>query len=57
MKYQLGTKGDDIYREMLELFEGLTPKEREKLFAKLTLALLNEVGDAKKIRSIFEQIR
>ncbi len=53
MEYNLGKEGDDLYRELLELFEGQDQKQREALFARLTLTFMNEVGDASTIREIF----
>jgi hypothetical protein len=53
MDYKLGTEGDELYSELLTLFEGLERDERDQLFAKLTLALMNEIGDRERIRDIF----
>ena len=53
MDYNLGPDGDDLYRELLDLFQGMGPDQRTALMAQLILAMMNEVGDADRIRQIF----
>ena len=53
MDYNLGPDGDDLYRELLDLFQGLEPDQHTALMAQLILAMMNEVGDANRIRQIF----
>lgn len=53
MEYQLGEHGDNLYRELVELHEGLSEEESEALNARLIIALMNALGNADKIREAF----
>lgn len=57
MEDRLGKDGDDLYRELLLLFEGKSREERDALFARLVLALMNEVGDRERILGAFEMAK
>ncbi len=52
--YNLGDEGDNLYREMLALYDGKNDDEARALSARLILTMMNQIGDAATLREIFK---
>ena len=44
------SRHDDLYQEIVELFDGESDEDSRKICAKLVLLLANHIGDASVIR-------
>ena len=53
----LGTDGDAVYAALMQAHEGLSAEESHALNARLVLMLMNEVGDAERLKALFEAAR
>lgn len=54
---KLGTQGDTVYAALMQAHEGLTEAESHALNARLILMMMNEIGDAERLASLFEAAR
>ena len=54
---QLGPHGDTIYAALMQAHEGLTETQSHALNARLVLILMNEVGDADRLRALLDMAR
>lgn len=48
---------DDIFKEVITLFADLNQTEREAMFAKLSLCLIEEVGDMARVQEILRSLK
>jgi Protein of unknown function (DUF2783) len=48
---------DGFYARLIELHEGLSPEQSQKINAKLILMLANHVGDAKVLDEVLDYLR
>lgn len=53
----LGPEGDSLYTALMQAHEGLTDIESHALNARLVLMLINEVGDAERIKAVLQEAR
>ncbi|MEM6760390.1 MAG: DUF2783 domain-containing protein [Pseudomonadota bacterium] len=53
----LGPDGDALYAELIATHDGLDLDASHALNARLVLMLMNEVGDAERIRTILKAAR
>ena len=56
-EWNLGSGGDEIYRELIEAHAGLTETESRRLDLRLILLLANQVGDEAAIREALRRAR
>ncbi|MFZ0842161.1 MAG: DUF2783 domain-containing protein [Xanthobacteraceae bacterium] len=56
-EWNLGSGGDEIYRELIEAHAGLTETESRRLDLRLILLLANQVGDEAAIREALRLAR
>jgi hypothetical protein len=55
--FNLGTKGDGLFNDLLNAHNGLTDDESSQLNAAIILLLSNHIGDAAVIRDAITQAR
>ena len=48
---------DGFYARLIELHEGLSPEQSQKINAKLILMLANHIGDAKVLEEVLDYLR
>ncbi|MEO0937824.1 MAG: DUF2783 domain-containing protein [Pseudomonadota bacterium] len=53
----MGAEGDAIYAALMQAHEGLNEAESHSLNARLILMMMNEIGDAERLASLFEAAR
>ena len=56
-KFNLGTSGDDLYRALLETFDGMSDEEQLAAQARLLLMMMNYIGDPSVLHKMFERAR
>jgi len=52
MEDRLGADRDDFYHTLMEVHEGLTLDESQRLNARLVLMLANQVGDIDMLKAV-----
>ncbi|WCR10884.1 DUF2783 domain-containing protein [Paracoccus stylophorae] len=51
------TDHDDLYQSLIDMHEGLSEQESLKLWSRLTLILMNHIGDRAVIEQAIEAAR
>ena len=48
---------DDFYAKLIDLHEGLSPEESQKVNAKMILMLANHIGDKEVLEEVLDYLR
>ncbi len=56
-EFRLGSRGDDVYAELIAAHDGLTDAESARLNVRLVLLLANQVGDAEAVLAAIAEAR
>lgn len=54
---RLGTGHDAVYAALMDAHDGLTEAQSHALNARLVLLMMNEIGDADRLRALFALAR
>jgi len=54
---KLGPDGDALYASLMQAHDGLTTDQSHALNACLVLMMMNEIGDANRVRTLLNEVR
>ncbi|MEL7098024.1 MAG: DUF2783 domain-containing protein [Pseudomonadota bacterium] len=54
---KLGAAGDAVYAALMQAHDGLSEAESHALNARLVLMMMNEIGDAERLKALFDAAR